>query len=94
MNWLCLGNLGGATMSDREQEQRERAYRLWEEEGRPEGSHDDHWKRSEHPADISDQESEDVTKVNQEADAEFSGKADAAEADAATIRPPSSVAPD
>ena len=34
-------------MTDREQEQRERAYRLWEEEGRPEGSHDDHWKRSE-----------------------------------------------
>lgn len=58
-------------MTDREQEQRERAYRLWEEEGRPEGSHDDHWKRSEHPADMSDQESDDVTKVNQQADAAF-----------------------
>jgi len=81
-------------MTDREQEQRERAYRLWEEEGRPDGSHDDHWKRSEHPADMSDQESDDVTKVNQPAGAAFGGENDAAADDAATIRPPSSVAPD
>jgi hypothetical protein len=26
---------------------RERAYQLWEEEGRPEGRHEDHWYRAE-----------------------------------------------
>ncbi|WP_161142169.1 DUF2934 domain-containing protein, partial [Propylenella binzhouense] len=25
---------------------RERAYRIWEEEGRPEGRHDEHWHRA------------------------------------------------
>lgn len=25
---------------------RERAYRLWESEGRPDGKHDDHWRRA------------------------------------------------
>ena len=29
--------------SDRERRIRERAYRLWEEQGRPEGRHEDHW---------------------------------------------------
>ena len=27
-------------------DQRERAYALWESEGRPEGRHDDHWSRA------------------------------------------------
>jgi len=30
-------------------EQRERAYALWEREGRPEGRHHDHWRQSEAP---------------------------------------------
>ena len=33
-------------MDNREREQRERAYRIWEEEGRPEGLHEDHWRRA------------------------------------------------
>jgi hypothetical protein len=33
-------------MVDIEQRQRERAYKIWEEEGRPDGRHDDHWKRA------------------------------------------------
>jgi hypothetical protein len=32
---------------DKDQERRERAYRIWEDEGRPHGKHDDHWQRSE-----------------------------------------------
>lgn len=30
-----------------EQETRQRAYQYWEEEGRPEGRHLDHWRRAE-----------------------------------------------
>lgn len=41
-------------MDDREQEQRERAYRIWEEEGRPEGLHEDHWKRAGEQPDFDD----------------------------------------
>jgi Protein of unknown function (DUF2934) len=33
--------------SDREQAIRERAYAMWEEEGRPEGQHLQHWLRAE-----------------------------------------------
>ncbi|MGO4352753.1 DUF2934 domain-containing protein [Rhizobium sp. RAF36] len=32
---------------DKDQERRERAYRIWEDEGRPHGKHDDHWQRAE-----------------------------------------------
>ncbi|UYY59189.1 DUF2934 domain-containing protein [Sphingomonas sp. S2-65] len=31
---------------DREHEVRQRAYALWESEGRPEGRHDEHWHRA------------------------------------------------
>lgn len=30
-----------------DEKRRERAYRMWEEEGRPEGRHLDHWRRAE-----------------------------------------------
>lgn len=80
-------------MSDREQEQRERAYKIWEDEGRPDGAHDDHWKRAERPDDLADQESDDVTKVNQRADDEFASN-DKAPDNAMDVRPPSTVAPD
>jgi hypothetical protein len=33
------------TMPD-EEELRERAYALWEKDGRPDGRHDDHWHRA------------------------------------------------
>jgi hypothetical protein len=32
---------------DREGRIRERAYRLWQDEGEPHGKHDDHWQRAE-----------------------------------------------
>ncbi len=31
---------------DREQEQRERAYKIWEDEGRPIGKHEEHWAQA------------------------------------------------
>lgn len=31
----------------RDEQIRARAYRIWEEEGRPHGVHDDHWRRAE-----------------------------------------------
>ena len=34
-------------MSDREQKIRERAHGIWEEQGRPEGQHHDHWAQAE-----------------------------------------------
>ncbi|TCL87297.1 hypothetical protein C8J38_1312 [Rhizobium sp. PP-WC-2G-219] len=57
-------------MSADDEQKRERAYRIWEDEGRPEGRHDDHWKRAGERA-LADQVSEDVTKTNQEADQDF-----------------------
>jgi hypothetical protein len=54
-------------MTDREQRIRERAYQLWESEGRRDGDHEAHWLRAS-------QESEDdasVEKVNEEASRRF-----------------------
>lgn len=31
---------------NKDDEIRSRAYRIWEDEGRPEGRHDDHWERA------------------------------------------------
>ena len=31
---------------DREKEIRERAYRIWQDEGRPKGKHKEHWERA------------------------------------------------
>ena len=55
-------------MDDREQRQRERAYQLWEAEGRQHGAHEDHWQRAEDQHELTEQESEDVTEANQIAD--------------------------
>ena len=32
---------------DRDDEIKTRAHRIWEEEGRPEGLHEDHWRRAQ-----------------------------------------------
>lgn len=37
----------GMQVSNREESIRARAYELWESEGRPEGKHFEHWRRSE-----------------------------------------------
>lgn len=64
-------------MTDKELQQRERAYKIWEDEGRQDGLHDVHWKRAEGQHEWTDQRSteqqtEDFTKVRQaEADREF-----------------------
>jgi len=55
-------------MDDRDQQRRERAYKIRESEGRPEGAHDDHWKRANKQRQSPEQELEAVTKVYQEAD--------------------------
>jgi len=34
-------------MDEREEKIRERAFRIWEEEGRPHGRHAEHWRRAE-----------------------------------------------
>ncbi|MBW6424818.1 DUF2934 domain-containing protein [Rhizobium sp. XQZ8] len=79
-------------MDNWEQERRERAYKIWEDEGRPQEAHDDHWKRAEAQHELSEQESEEVTKVNQQADNEFAK--DNETKTATDIRPPSPVSPD
>jgi len=80
-------------MQDREQQQRERAYKIWEDEGRIEGAQDDHWHRAEQPHEMSSQESEEVTKVNQQADDEFAHE-DTGQPPAADTRPPSTASAD
>lgn len=80
-------------MEDNEQKRRERAYKIWEDEGRPEGAHEDHWRRAEEQRGLTEQESEDVTKVNQELDDEFAKDGNTAET-TSDIRPPSTVSPD
>jgi hypothetical protein len=77
-------------MDDTEQKRRERAYKIWEEEGRVDGAHDDHWRR----AGSEDEETaSDVTDANREASEKFNGgKTD--NRSAADVRPPSTVAPD
>lgn len=76
-------------MDDKEQSLRERAYKIWEDEGRVDGSHDDHWKRAEEQDSLTEQESEDVTKANQEADDAFAK--DAGPAHSASNIPPLAV---
>jgi hypothetical protein len=80
-------------MSDKEQQQRVRAYKIWENEGRPEGLHDEHWKRAEDQHELTEQESEDVTKVNQQADDKFA-REDQTTGSTSDLRPASTVSPD
>ena len=50
-------------MSDREQRQRERAYRIWEDEGRIDGRHLDHWQLAEDQHEATEQVADDVEDV-------------------------------
>ena len=45
-----------ARISDREERIRQRAYRLWEEAGQPEGAAQDHWERAAQDLDREDAE--------------------------------------
>ncbi len=78
---------------DRDQQQRERAYKIWEEEARVEGSHGDHWKCAKDSGELYEQETQDVTAVNQQADDEFE-RPDGRSRSAADMRPPSTVSSD
>jgi hypothetical protein len=80
-------------MIDKEQRQRERAYRIWEKDGRPDGAHEDHWRRAGQESELSEQEADDVTKVNQEADNRFAGPSGGSDA-GVEKRPPSTAVPD
>jgi hypothetical protein len=80
-------------MEDNEQQRREQAYKIWEDEGRPEGAHENHWQRAEDQHELTEQESEDVTKVNQELDDEFAKDGKPTEI-GTDIRPPSTLNPD
>lgn len=77
---------------DREQQRRLRAYKIWEDEGRPEGLHEDHWRRAEEQHEATEAEAAEVTDVNQHASDQFNrGEKVGSPAD---IRPPSTVSPD
>jgi hypothetical protein len=74
-------------------QQRERAYQIWEDEGRPEGRHDDHWTRAAKAEESADQEFEDVTKTDQEADQDFAGDNDTS-GSVSDMKSRSSISPD
>lgn len=79
-------------MEDREQKQRERAYKIWEEEGRQEGRDLDHWHRAAEKHQADEDEAADVTQANQEADEAFNNEdGDRAATD---LRPPSTSSAD
>jgi len=45
-------------MQDRQEESRRRAYAMWELEGRPDGRHEEHWRRAEEESSRSDNRSQ------------------------------------
>lgn len=59
---------------DREQEQRERAYQIWEEEGRPFDKHEEHWERAGRDTGLSAKEADEVTEANEVANSRFAGE--------------------
>jgi hypothetical protein len=75
-------------MDDREQRIRDRARKIWEDAGRADGSHDEHWRRAEAEHELSEQEASEVTQVNQDANDEFASD-EGGSASAVENRPPS-----
>ena len=53
-------------MDDNEDKRRERAYRIWEEEGRPEGRHADHWQRAEDQHETTEEEADKELEIEAE----------------------------
>jgi hypothetical protein len=53
---LASGEHSDAREADRDERIRQRAYRLWEEAGRPEGRAEDHWQRAAADLDREDAE--------------------------------------
>lgn len=79
-------------MSDTEDQRRERAYRIWEQEGRPEGRQLEHWHMAEDDGEATEKQAAEITEANQDASDEFNG--DNGDASPVGIRPPSTVSPD
>jgi hypothetical protein len=79
-------------MMDKDQDRRDRAYKMWEDEGRPEGLHEDHWRRAEEQHEQTEQEAAEVTEANQQASDTFNGKGK--KPASPTDRPPSTISPD
>jgi hypothetical protein len=80
-------------MIDKEEKIRQLAYKIWEEEGRKSGFHNDHWLRAEKEHEMTEQQAEEATKANQKADEEFASDKGGTNS-AADIRPPSIASPD
>jgi len=79
-------------LDDKEQERRERAYKIWEDEGRPEGQHEDHWQRAEDQHEATEREAADVTEANEHAKDAFNENNKNSAAGEGL--PPSTAAPD
>ncbi len=54
-------------MDNSQESRRERAYRLWEEEGRPEGRHLDHWQRAENQHEETEKEADKALAIEAKA---------------------------
>lgn len=80
-------------MDGREQQRRDRAYKTREDEGGSEGAHDDHWQHAEDQHELTEQQTDDVTKVNQQADDKFA-KDDADFENVVEKKSPSAISPD
>jgi len=61
-------------MDNSEDKRRERAYRIWEEEGRPEGRHADHWQRAEDQHEATEKEADKELEIEVEAQKLLAGK--------------------
>jgi peptidoglycan hydrolase CwlO-like protein len=80
-------------MVTKEEKVRQLAYKIWEEEGRKTGLHNDHWLRAEKEHELTEQQAEEATKANEQIDEAFSEENRSTNA-AADIRPPSVLSPD
>lgn len=78
---------------DTDQARRERPYKIWEDEGRLDRRHEDHWRRAEEQHAGNGREAFRVTEANQRASQEYKGKR-RGKASGPDLRRPSTVAPD
>ncbi|NTF46596.1 hypothetical protein A6U86_32810 [Rhizobium sp. AC27/96] len=61
-------------MDSSEENHRERAYRIWEQEGRPEGRHLDHWQKAEDQHEATEKEADEALAIEAKAKKSSSGK--------------------
>ncbi|TIX90657.1 DUF2934 domain-containing protein [Rhizobium sp. P44RR-XXIV] len=60
-------------MDNSEESRRERAYRIWEEEGRPEGRDLDHWQRAEDQHEETEKEADEALAIEAKAKKDRTG---------------------